>query len=122
MHDRVMRYAHLPTKAVPNTSNTLGTQPANILNRRLNNRVNLIGRVVRKPSGQIGLARLHIAQLDGVAAEEVRDDAEVAIRGELVSEQLGVGVDAEDVGQDDDGLVGAVFGVDDVGLDYDFEC
>lgn len=78
--------------------------------------------MVRDPRGKVGLSGLHVAELDGVAAEQVRDDGQVTVGGELVGEELGVDIDAEDVAQDDDGLLGGlvVLGVGDVGVDCDF--
>lgn len=75
--------------------------------------------MVREPCGEIGLAGLHVADLDLVALEKIRDDGQVAIVGELVGEQLGVAEDTEDVGQEDNGLIGVlvVFGGRDVGVD-----
>lgn len=74
--------------------------------------------MVGDPSGEVGLSRLHIGELDGVAAEEVRDHGEVAIIGVFVGEELGVDVDSEDVAEDDNGLLGGLvaLGVDDVRL------
>ena len=76
--------------------------------------------MVGKPCGEISLAGFHIADLDLVALEKIRDDSQVAIVGELVGEELGVAEDAEDVGQEDNGLVGVlvVLGGDDVGVDW----
>lgn len=89
-----------------------------MLDGSLNNGVNNGRLVVGDPRRQVGLSRLHIGELDGVAAEEVRDHGEVAIVGELVGEELGVDVDAEDVAENDNGLLGRLvaLGVDEVCL------
>jgi hypothetical protein len=77
--------------------------------------------VAPDPGGQIGLAGLHVAQLDGVALKQVGDDGQVAIVGELVGEELAVVVDADDVGEEDDCLFGGliVLGIDDVSVNWD---
>lgn len=54
--------------------------------------------MVGDPRGEVHLAAVHVGNLDLVAPEQIRDDGQVAIAGELVGEQLGVGEDAEDVG------------------------
>lgn len=112
-------FTHLATEAVPDTSNALDTEVlADVLDGSLNNGVNNGRLVVGDPRGQVGLSRLHIGELDGVAAEEVRDHGEVAIVGELVGEELGVDVDSEDVAENDNGLLGRLvaLGVDEVCL------
>lgn len=81
----------------------------------------MVGLVVGEPAGQVNLSALHSSDVDGVTGEEVRDDSEVAILGKLVSNELAVGVDAEDVGQDQDGLVGLLLGLGEVGLDCNAE-
>jgi hypothetical protein len=111
---------YLSTEAVPNSTNALHTQSlTDILNRSLNNGINIRGLVLRQPGGQISLARFHIRDADLVTREQVRDDGQVSTLGELIGEELGVGEDAEDVGQEDDGLFGGlvVLGVSDVGVD-----
>jgi hypothetical protein len=74
--------------------------------------------VVREPLGHIDLARIHIGHTDLVASEKIRNDGEVAIVGELVSEELGVAEDTKDVGQEDNGLIGVLvlLGGRDVGV------
>lgn len=73
-----------------------------------------------QPGTQIGFARLHVGDANLVTLEQVRDDRQIATLGEFISEQLGVGEDAEDIGQEDDGLLGGlvVLGVGDVGVDW----
>jgi hypothetical protein len=75
--------------------------------------------VLGQPSAEVNLARLHIGNADLVTLEQVRDDGQVSTPGELIGEELGVGVDAEDVGQEDNSLLGGlvVLGVGDVGVD-----
>jgi hypothetical protein len=111
---------HFAAEAVADTSDALGTQfLTNILDGGLDDGVDLGRLVLGEPVGQIGLSGLHVGNADGVAAEEVGENTEVAIGGELIGEQLSVDVHAEDVAQDDDGLFGGlvVLGVDDVGVD-----
>ena len=56
---------------------------------------------------------------DGIALEQVGDDSQVAIVGELIGEKLAVVVDTEDIGEEDNGLLRGlvVLGVDDVSVD-----
>lgn len=110
----------LATEAVANTSNTLNAQIlSEVLNGALDNGVDTTGLVVGEPLGEVDLAGLHVADLDGVAVEEVGDDGQVAIVGVLVSKELAVDEETEDVGKDDDSLarVLVVLGVSDVGVD-----
>lgn len=110
---------YLATEAVSDTSNALDTKVlADMLDGSLNNGVNSGRLVVGDPRGEVGLSRLHIFELDGVTAEEVRDHGEVAIVGELVGEELSIDVDAKDVAEDDNGLLGGLvaLGVGDVCL------
>lgn len=76
--------------------------------------------MVWQPGGQVSLAGLHVCNIDLVALEQVGDDGQVAGTGELVSEQLGIGEDAKDVGQEEDGFSGVlvVFGVGEVSVDW----
>lgn len=65
-----MGRTNLATKAVPNTRDTLNTQVlTNMLDSRLDNGLDARGLVVRNPLGQVDLAGLHVADLDGVATE-----------------------------------------------------
>lgn len=75
--------------------------------------------MVRNPIGQADLASLHIADLNGITVEQVRENCQVAIVGVLVGEQLAVDEEAEDVGKDDDGFLGGlvVLRAGDVGVD-----
>lgn len=86
----------------------------------LNNGVNSGRLVVGDPRREVGLSRLHIGELDGVAAEEVRDHDEITIVGVFVGEELGVDVDAEDVADQDNRLLGGLvtLGVHDVCLSW----
>ena len=72
-----------------------------------------------EPRGEIDVARLHSLDTDLVTLEQIRDESEVSIVGELVGQELGVGEKTEDIGQKDDGLLGGlvVLGRDDVGVD-----
>jgi hypothetical protein len=54
--------------------------------------------VFRQPAGEVDLARFHVGNADIVTLEKVRDHSEVAIVGKLVSEELGVAEDTEDIG------------------------
>lgn len=114
------RRSHLGTEAVTHSANLLHAQSLpDILNRSLDDGVNITGLVLGEPSTQIGFARLHVRDAELVTLEQVRDDRQVSALGELISEKLGVGVDAEDIGHEDDGLFGGlvVLGVGDVGVD-----
>lgn len=111
---------YLAAEAVPNSADLLHAESlANILDCRLNDRFDISDLVPGEPGGQVDLASFEIANADLVALEKIREDGQVAIVGELVSEKLGVGKDAEDVGQEDNGLVGVlvVLGGGDVGVD-----
>jgi len=110
----------LGTEAVADSTDLLDTESlAQVLDGLVDDGLDIVGLVLGQPGGQVGLARLHDLEGDLVTLEQVRDDGQVAIVGELVGKQLGVGVDAEDVGQEEDGLFGAlVLGVGDVAVDY----
>lgn len=73
-----------------------------------------------QPRTQIGLAGFHVRDADLVALEQVRHDGQVAAVGEIVGEQLGIGEDAEDVGEEEDGFFGGfvVLWVGEVGVDF----
>jgi hypothetical protein len=75
--------------------------------------------VLRKPSGEIDIAGIHISDADLVTLEQIRDDGQEAIVGELIGEELGIGENAEDIGQEEDGLLGSlvILRVGDVGFD-----
>lgn len=112
---------YLTAEAVANSADLLNAESlTGILNSRLNDGLNVGGLVVGKPCTQISLARLHVAETDLVALEKIRDDSQVTIVGELVGEELGVDVDAEDIGQEDNGLLGGlvILRVGDVGVDW----
>lgn len=75
--------------------------------------------MVGEPCRQVCLARLHVADTDRVTLEKIRNDSQVAIVGELIGEELGVDVDAEDIRQEDNGLLGGlVLRVGDIGVDW----
>lgn len=51
--------------------------------------------------------------------ENIRDDSQVTIVGELVGEKLGVDEDAEDIGQEDNSLFRVlILRVGDIGVDW----
>lgn len=107
---------HLGSKAVSDTSNLLDALFAEALDGGFNDGVDVVGLVLLDPAGKVDLSTLHSSNVDGIAGEEVRNNGEVAILGKLVSDELAVGVDTEDVGQDEDGLVGLLLGLGEVGL------
>lgn len=110
----------LGTEAVADSTDLLDTESlAQVLDGLVDDGLDIVGLVLGQPGGQVGLTRLHGLEGDLVTLEQVGDDGQVAIVGELVGKQLGVGVDAEDVGQEEDGLFGAlVLGIGDVAVDY----
>lgn len=75
--------------------------------------------VVLNPRRKLDFSSLHGFMSDGIALEQVGDDSQVAIVGELIGEKLAVVVDTEDIGEEDNGLLRGlvVLGVDDVGVD-----
>lgn len=109
----------LATEAVADSTDLLDAESlTHVLDGLLDDGVDVGGLVVGQPGGQIGLAGLHGGDGDLVTLEQVGDDSQVAIGGELVGEELGVGENAEDIGQEEDGLVGAlVLRVGDVVVD-----
>jgi hypothetical protein len=109
----------LSAEAVADSSDLLDAEGlAHVLDGLLDDRVHIGGLVLGQPGWQVSLAGLHGLDGDLVALEQIRDDGQVAIVGELVGEKLGVGEDAEDVGQEEDSLLGAlVLGIGDVGVD-----
>lgn len=109
----------LGTEAVSNTGDTLSAQfLADVLNSRLDDGVDVARLVVGEPGGEVGFSRFHVAELDGVSLEKIGNDTSVSIGGELVSEELGVDIDTEDIAQEDNNLLGAlILGVDNVGVD-----
>lgn len=68
-----------------------------MLDGRLNDRLDLSRLVFTDPVREIDIPTLHISDLDRIALEQIGDDAKVAIVGELVSEELAVVKDAEDI-------------------------
>jgi hypothetical protein len=115
---------YLSTEAVTNSADLLHAQGVtDVLDRSLDDGVDVGGLVLGQPSGEIGLAGFHVGDANLVTLEQIRDDGQVAALGELIGEELGVGEDAEDVGEEDNGLLGGlvVLGVGDVGVDYEGE-
>jgi hypothetical protein len=101
--------AYLATEAVTDTSDSLDSQfLSEVLDCRLDNRVDVRDLVLRKPGGKISLAGFHIAELDSVLLEEIGTDGEVSIASEFVRKQLGVNIDTENVAQNEDGLLGGL--------------
>lgn len=76
--------------------------------------------MVLQPSLQVKARATHVAQLERIATEIVWQQARIAMRGELVSKKLAVDVNAKDVWQDQDSLLGglAVLGIDDVSVNW----
>lgn len=112
---------YLPAEAVADSADLLHSQClTHILDGRLDQGLNLCRLVLRDPGHDIYFARIHIVDADLVALKKVRDDSQVTIAGELVGEELGIGEDAEDVRQKDDGLLGVivVLGVGDISVDW----
>jgi hypothetical protein len=112
----------LAAEAVANGTDALNAESlADVLDALLHNGVDLDSRVLGEPVGDVGLAGVHIRRVDGVTVEQVGDDSQVAIVGELVGDELGICEgQAEDVGDEDDGLLGGlvVLGGGNVGLDW----
>lgn len=111
----------LATEAVTDGSDLLHAQVlAHVLDGLFDDRIHVAGLVLGEPRGEVDLARVHVANGDLVTLEQIGDNGQEAIVGELVGQELGVGEDAEDVGQEENGLVGAlVLGVRDVGVDWE---
>ena len=99
---------NLSTKTITRTSNLLGSQLLDIVECRLNHGFDLRRLMILQPRGQV-----HIPSMDkGVTAEVIRENGQVAVCGEVVGEELAVVVDPKDVGEEEDGSLGAfVFGV-----------
>lgn len=109
---------HLPTKAIPNTTNLLHAEVlTEIFDSRFAHRIHVRGLVVFQPTHQVHFAGVHVLRLDGVTPEQVGDDGQEATVGKLVGEELAVVVNAHDIGEDENGLFGVlVAGVGDVGV------
>lgn len=108
----------LATVAVADTANALDAEVvAHLSNDLVNNGLCVLGQVVLDPVHD--LEALGAVQWHGVALEQIWDDGEVAGGGKLVGEELDVGkCVAEDVAEDEDGIVGLlVGGVGKVGRD-----
>lgn len=115
-----MNVTYLATETVANSADLLHAESlTDILDGGLNDGLDVGGLVLGKPRGQVSLAGFHVADLDLVALENIRDDSQVAIVGELVGEKLGIGKDTEDIGHEDNSLVGVlvILGGSDVGVD-----
>jgi hypothetical protein len=101
--------AYLATEAVTDTSDSLDSQLlSEVLDCRLDNRVDVGGLVLREPGGKISLAGFHVTELDSVLLEEIGNDSEVSIASKFVGKQLGVNIDTENVAQNEDGLLGGL--------------
>lgn len=72
-----------------------------------------------QPLHNVDIAIVQVIGADLSTVEQIREDSQVAIVGELIDEKLVVGEEAEDVGQVENGGVGllAVLGGTNVGLD-----
>lgn len=111
---------YLGTEAVTDSADALNAQVSlDVLDGRLDNGVDVGGLVVREPSANVELAGLHGDGVDGVAAEQVGEDTQVSVVGELIGEELSIVEETEDVAQEEDSLLGGpvVLGVDNVGVD-----
>lgn len=98
----------LSTEAVTDTSDSLDSQVlSEVLDCRLDNRVDGGGLMLRKPCGKISLSGFHVTELDSVLVEEIGNNSEVSIGSEFVGKQLGVDIDTENVAQYNNGLLGA---------------
>ena len=58
-----------------------------------------------QPAGKVDVARMHTRGTKLATLEEVGHDNQVSLISEIISEQLGIGVNAKDVGQEDDNFV-----------------
>lgn len=97
---------YLATEAVSSRANLLNTQVLpQVFDGSLDDRVNLVGAMLGKPFLNVDLSGLESVEGQLVTVEEVRNDGQIAVRGEVISEQLAVVVETEDVGDDDDRLV-----------------
>lgn len=93
--------------AVPNPCDLLDVQSlAQVLDDLLDDRIHGIWQVLREPGRKIEFPVIELVSGEGITVQDIRDDSEESTRGEAVSNQLGVLVDAEDVAEDDDGLFG----------------
>lgn len=100
--------AYLSTEAVTDASDSLDSQVlSEVLDCRLDNRVDGGGLMLRKPCGKISLSGFHVTELDSVLVEEIWNNSEVSIGSEFVGKQLGVDIDTENVAQYNNGLLGA---------------
>lgn len=110
----------LSTEAVADGGDLLHVKSlTHVLDGLFDDGVNVAGLVLGEPSGEVGLARFHIRDGDLVTLEQIGDNGQEAIVGKLVSQELGVGEDSEDVGKEEDSLVSAlVLGVGDVGVNW----
>lgn len=113
---------YLGTEAVANRTDLLHTESlARVLDGGFHDGVHVTGLVIGEPRGEVGLAGFHGFDADLVTLKQVWDEGKVAIVGELVGEELGIGVEAEDIGQEDNGLLGSlvVLGESDIGIDLE---
>ena len=100
---RQLAHDVLPPEAVPDGTNPLGADRlAQVLDKLLDQRLRPVDAVVLDPAREVEVAGP--VQRDGVAEEDVGHVGEVAVRGELVGDQLGVlEAVADHVGDDEDG-------------------
>ena len=111
---------YLGTKAVANGADLLHAESlAHVLDGRGHDRIHTLGLVVGEPRREVDLASVHGLGADLVAMEQVGEDGQVAIVGELINQELVVDEDAEDIGEEDNSLLGllVILRVGDVGLD-----
>lgn len=108
------------TEAVANSGDSLHAEGlAHVLNGLGHNGVDDVGLVSSEPLHNVDVAIVQVIGTDLSTVEQIREDGQVAIVGELIDEKLVVGEEAEDVGQVKNGCVGllAVLGGTNVGLD-----
>lgn len=118
-----LNYTYLTAEAVAHSADFLHAQSlADVLDSRVDDGLDVRGLVLGEPCRQIRLARIHIGGFDLITPEQIGDDGQVAIGGVLVGEEQGIGEETEDVGQEENGLLGGlvVLRVDDVGVDWGF--
>lgn len=127
---RVRAVANVDLAGLEETSDVLATEAVadggdllhvksltHILDGLLDDGVDVARLVLGEPSGEVGLARFHVLNRDLVAIEQIGDNGQEAIVGELVGEELRVGEDSEDVGKEEHSLITLVLGGGDVSVD-----
>lgn len=99
------------TEAVPHSCDLLDLQGlAQVSNDLLDDRIHSIWQMSLEPAGKIHILVVEVFNGHCITVQQVRDDSEESTRGEVVSDQLDVLVDAEDVAKDDDRVFGRVIG------------